>query len=109
MGIMFTSIFTRVCVATGRVVVKSNEFGVWKLLPVGIMSSGTFMFGNMAYLYLDAGFIQMLKAGTPAILLFMLVGFKIEKVSKKAASFVIFMIFGGLVAAGSSPTFHVFG
>jgi len=109
MGIIFTSIFTRICVASGSVVVKANEFGVQKLLPVGLSSAGTFMFGNMAYMYLDAGFIQMLKAGTPAVLLIMLVSFKVETISPKAASFVVFMIFGGLISAGTSPTFNLFG
>lgn len=109
MGIIFTSIFTRICVATGRVVVKSNEFGLRKLLPVGITSAGTFMFGNMSYMYLDAGFIQMLKAGTPAVLLIMLVGFKVEKISRQASGWVVLMILGGLVAAGTSPTFNTTG
>lgn len=109
MGIIFTSVFTRLCVATGRVHVKTNDVGVWKLLPVGLTSAGTFMFGNMSYLYLDAGFIQMLKAGTPAVLLAMLVGFRIERVSFQSAGWVLFMVVGSVIAAGSSPTFNGIG
>jgi len=61
------------------------------------------MFGNMSYIYLDAGFIQMLKAGTPALLLFMLVAFKIEGISQPVAFFVFLMVGGKWWLSPSRP------
>lgn len=113
MGIIFTSIFTHILVALGAVQVKPMNTSLynmcWQLLPVGICSSGTFMFGNMSYVYLDAGFIQMLKTGTPALLLFMLVSFKIEKISVPVGSFVIFMVAGSVLAVSKAPTINYLG
>lgn len=110
LGIIFTAIFTRLMVAMGQVKVKRSEGNMFrKLLPVGLASAGTFMFGNMSYIYLDAGFIQMLKAGTPALLLFMLVTFKIEGISKPVAFFVLLMVGGSALAVAKSPTYSVMG
>ncbi|CAK0811906.1 unnamed protein product [Prorocentrum cordatum] len=109
MGILFTSIFTHCAVACGYVTVKDNEHGMWRLLPVGLSSAGTFMFGNMAYVYLDAGFIQMLKAGTPALLMMMLAAFKVEKISMQSGGFIILMVVGGMVSAQASPTLSILG
>jgi hypothetical protein len=109
MGILFTSLFTRCAVTCGFVTVKDNEYSAWKLLPVGLSSAGTFMFGNMAYVYLDAGFIQMIKAGTPALLMLMLTAFKIEKISLQSSGFIILMVVGGMVSIRASPTFSILG
>jgi hypothetical protein len=109
MGILFTSVFTRCAVACGYATVQDNQYGVWKLLPVGLFSAGTFMFGNMAYVYLDAGFIQMLKAGTPAILMLMLAAFKVEKISLQSGGFILLMVVGGMVSAGASPSLSILG
>merc|ERR1712091_791424 len=67
------------------------------------------MFGNMAYVYLDPGFIQMLKAGTPAILLAMLVSFKIEHISFRVGFFVIFMVVGSVLAVAETPNLNILG
>eukprot|EP00747_Dinoflagellata_sp_TGD_P057144 gnl/TRDRNA2_/TRDRNA2_150485_c0_seq1.p1 gnl/TRDRNA2_/TRDRNA2_150485_c0~~gnl/TRDRNA2_/TRDRNA2_150485_c0_seq1.p1 ORF type:complete len:335 (-),score=59.19 gnl/TRDRNA2_/TRDRNA2_150485_c0_seq1:115-1119(-) len=110
LGIIFTSIFTHVMVLIGQVDVKPRGgIRIWRLLPVGISSAGTFMFGNLAYVYLDAGFIQMLKAGTPALLLFMLLCFRIESISPTVAGFVLFMVLGSLLSAAHTPNMNVYG
>jgi drug/metabolite transporter (DMT)-like permease len=109
MGVLFTSVFTRCAVACGYVSVQDNEHGVWKLLPVGLSSAGAFMFGNMAYMYLDAGCIQMLKAGTPALLMLMLAAFRVEKISLQSGGFVILMVVGGVLSARATPTLSILG
>jgi hypothetical protein len=40
-----------------------------RVLPVGLSFALTLTFGNMVYLYLDVGFIQMLKSFTPVIIM----------------------------------------
>lgn len=110
LGIIFTSCFTRLMVAAGQAHVRPGEKGMnLKLLPVGLCSAGTFMFGNMSYIYLDAGFIQMLKAGTPAMLLFMLVAFNIEGISAPVAFWVLLMVGGSALAVAKSPTYSMTG
>eukprot|EP00929_Paragymnodinium_shiwhaense_P108728 TRINITY_DN75060_c0_g1_i1.p1 TRINITY_DN75060_c0_g1~~TRINITY_DN75060_c0_g1_i1.p1 ORF type:complete len:386 (-),score=84.28 TRINITY_DN75060_c0_g1_i1:45-1049(-) len=108
MGIIFTALFTHIMVLLGQVEVK-KEVELVKLLPVGLSSAGTFMFGNMAYVYLDAGFIQMLKAGTPALLLFMLVAFKVERISFRVGLCVMFMVFGSVLAVAKAPAINWLG
>jgi hypothetical protein len=41
-------------------------------VPVGASAMATMGFGNAAYLYLNLSFIQILKAGTPVVLMLML-------------------------------------
>ena len=41
-----------------------------RVMPVGLAHATTLLMGNWVYLYLDMGFIQMLKAFSPVMLLF---------------------------------------
>jgi drug/metabolite transporter (DMT)-like permease len=49
---------------------EAVEGWLWykRVLPLGFASAATLAFGNMVYLYLDVGFIQMLKSFTPVIM-----------------------------------------
>ena len=40
-----------------------------RVLPVGLAHAATLAFGNAVYLYLNVGFIQMLKSFTPVIIM----------------------------------------
>jgi hypothetical protein len=114
MGALFTAILTRVLVLLGKVHVRPVgkqqwEFALWRVLPVGVCAAGSLCFGNMAYIFLDAGFIQMLKAGTPALLLLVLACLKVEVVSGKAATLAMCMVAGSALASAQQPNATVVG
>ncbi|CAK0869855.1 unnamed protein product [Prorocentrum cordatum] len=114
MGALFTATLTRVLVLLGKVHVRPVgkqpwEFALWRVLPVGVCAAGSLCFGNMAYIFLDAGFIQMLKAGTPALLLLVLACLKVEVVSGKSAALALCMVAGSALASAQQPNATVVG
>jgi len=54
------------------------------------------VFGNAVYIYLDVGFVQMLKAITPVYMLFGMALFRVERVSFNVAMCVVLMTVGGI-------------
>jgi len=106
-GVLFTAVFTRALVWSGhvqvkRVAVRPAEFAFCKALPMGMAAAGSLYFGNMALIYLDAGFAQMFRAGMPALLLFVLWIFR-ERVTPSAVGFSLMMVFGSTLAALQQP------
>ena len=74
LGVMVSALVARVLVMLGVVKLQRKEqiegmLWVKRVLPVGLAHAGTLCLGNSAYLYLDVGFIQMLKSFTPVIIL----------------------------------------
>jgi drug/metabolite transporter (DMT)-like permease len=73
-GVIGSVIFSYGLVRFGIITPKKQE-GVegknWykRVLPVGIAHAATLMSGNWVYLYLDVGFIQMIKSFTPVVIL----------------------------------------
>ncbi|CAE7331450.1 unnamed protein product [Symbiodinium natans] len=63
----------------------------------------------MSYIYLDAGFIQMLKAGTPALLMFVLYICKIETISPLSGCLAMSMVGGSLLACLQQPNINMLG
>jgi len=107
-GALLTAALTRILVLLGQVKVKPVgrrpwEFGLRRALPVGICAAGSLCFGNMSYIYLDAGFIQMLKAGTPALLLLVLSCLRIEHVSATTGGLALVMVAGSSFATAQQP------
>jgi len=107
-GVLFTAAFTRMLVFTGHVQVRPAgprlwEFALCRALPVGVLAAGSLCFGNMSYIYLDAGFVQMLRAGTPALLLFVLSVLRIEQVSTPTACLALMMVLGSSLASLQQP------
>eukprot|EP00913_Durusdinium_trenchii_P035185 g32916.t1 len=114
MGALFTAMTTRFLVFIGKVEVREVdltplEFAIWRAFPVGVLAAGSLCFGNMSYIYLDAGFIQMLKAGTPALLLFVLSVCKIEKITPLSASLALTMVCGSALATLQQPNINTWG
>ncbi|KNC84842.1 hypothetical protein SARC_02953 [Sphaeroforma arctica JP610] len=72
------TVFIRMGWATQNAHLTPMDY-VKQILPIGLMSAGTLACGNAAYMYLSVSFIQMLKAGTPAITMFCLFVFGMEK------------------------------
>lgn len=74
LGVLASAIFSRILVRIGYAKITKRdavEGILWyqRVLPVGLASAGTLAFGNMVYLYLDVGFIQMLKSFTPVVII----------------------------------------
>lgn len=114
MGALFTAMFTRFLVFISKVErtevdLPPLEFALRRAFPVGVLTAASLCFGNMSYIYLDAGFIQMLKAGTPALLLFMLSVCKIEKISPLGASLALTMVCGSALATLQQPNINSVG
>eukprot|EP00929_Paragymnodinium_shiwhaense_P038077 TRINITY_DN20184_c0_g2_i1.p1 TRINITY_DN20184_c0_g2~~TRINITY_DN20184_c0_g2_i1.p1 ORF type:complete len:437 (+),score=68.77 TRINITY_DN20184_c0_g2_i1:43-1311(+) len=103
MGLIYMAVLMRILVHLAKVEVKT-DVDVKRLLPVGLFTAGTFIFGNMAYDYIDVGLMQCLKAGTPAILLIMLAAFKIESLSFPSVACVLTMVMGGVLTGVMAPT-----
>ena len=74
LGMIMSVLLARVSASLGFITPKKDKMieGInWylRVLPVGFAHAGTLMSGNWVYLYLDMGFIQMLKAFAPVMLL----------------------------------------
>lgn len=113
MGIIFTGVATHILSALGILKVKpltgDSSIFFTKILPVGICNAGNFLLGNMAYEYLDAGFLQMMKAATPALLLFALMALQVEDISCGVAACALIMVVGSTLAVLHSPNINMLG
>jgi len=113
MGMIFTAVVTRVLSGLGKIPITTVDEGrltfFSRILPVGVCTAASFLFGNMAYEFLDPGFLQMMKAGTPALLLFALICLKVERISIGVAGFALTMVFGSVLAAFHTPHVNVAG
>jgi hypothetical protein len=74
LGLSTTAIFIHLLVASGVAEVRSETRGAvsgniwyWSVLPIAVAKSATLACGNAVYLHLGLGFIQMLKAFNPVI------------------------------------------
>lgn len=75
LGVLASGILAQVVVTLGVVKLERQESVqglLWykRVLPVGLAHASTLAFGNAVYLYLNVGFIQMLKSFTPVIIMF---------------------------------------
>lgn len=114
MGIIFTGASTHILASLGILRVKSiagedSSIYYTKILPVGLCNAGNFLLGNWAYEYLDPGFLQMMKAATPALLLFALMVLQVEHISRGVAGFALIMVGGSILAVLHSPHINLLG
>jgi hypothetical protein len=80
-----------------------------RLCPVGVLHACTLAFGNAVYLYLGVGFVQMMKAFTPVVILCVLYLLKVESPSRNVAASVTVISFGTVVTTSSSPEANLVG
>eukprot|EP00755_Sulcionema_specki_P004702 Sspe_Gene.4615::Locus_1519_Transcript_1_1_Confidence_1.000_Length_1045::g.4615::m.4615 len=76
LGQMTVALYAIFMVKTGRIDLREESkelLAGWnwykRCLPVGVCKAATLSFGNAVYLYLNMGFIQMLKAFSPVLIL----------------------------------------
>ncbi|KAL6353829.1 hypothetical protein LRP88_12823 [Fusarium phalaenopsidis] len=74
--LLFASIVTQILAHTTKLLDSRHDlsinrrFYIRTIIPIGIVSSGSLVCANVVYEYLSVAFIQMLKAGSPAVVLF---------------------------------------
>src|SRR5437016_4764280 len=74
LGVLASALTAQILVRLGYVQLQRKEAiegTLWykRVLPVGFTHACTLAFGNTVYLYMNVGFIQMLKSFTPVILM----------------------------------------
>jgi hypothetical protein len=69
-----------------------------RILPLGFFSAATLALGNVAYLYLDVGLLQMLKSCCPIFVLLVAISFRLEHFSLPLVFSIV------LIAAGTATT-----
>ena len=114
LGVLFTSVFAHISVdVIGFLSIDRSKvnrsFWVKSIFPVGLCQAATLAFGNGAYLYLSVSFIQMLKAGTPVLVMALLYCLNIEKISKRVGASIIIMALGSCVTTIAEPDGSIFG
>lgn len=114
MGVLASGLYAYTAVTLGFAPLnRVDAIGGWlwykRVFPVGLASAGTLAFGNMVYLHLDVGFIQMLKSFTPVII--MLTGYftKIESASIPVAISVLIISLGTATTCSFTPRLDVYG
>ena len=104
MGVMTSALVTHAAVKLGYAeVTEENRAAVagdafWrKLAPVGALFAITLSSGNAVYLFLDVGFVQILKAFTPVTLMAVLYAAKVESPSVRLMQSVVIISVGTLI------------
>lgn len=114
LGLLFATAASQLLVLCGCVRREHTElitlsFCLRNLLPIGAALASTLAAGNAVYLYLPVGFIQMLKAFTPAVTLTMLWLSGIEVPSTRVVVSVLFICLGTAIASVGEGSFNLIG
>lgn len=116
MGLMSSAVGARLVVWLGFATVRSESLEVvsgskWygTALPVGACRALTLATGNAVYLHLGLGFIQMLKAFTPVMVLVVMRIAGVAKPSRIAVAFVFIIVFGTMLEVKGELSATPFG
>ena len=114
LGLSVTAIVSVLLVRTGCVKLEHRDVVTWpffayNLLPVGAALATTYATGNAVYLYLNVGFIQMLKAFTPATTLAVLWMSGIEVPSWRVLVSVLAISVGTAITSVGEGSLHPLG
>ncbi|KAG6864506.1 hypothetical protein C0991_009020 [Blastosporella zonata] len=111
----FAAIGTRVLQRTTRLldgtkdVYMDRTLFLTRILPIGILFSGSLVLSNTAYLYLSVSYIQMLKAFTPVAILLISWTFRLQDPNRKLALIVLMISSGVALASHGELRFHLGG
>lgn len=113
-GIAVSGLFARCLVYTGIVKLERSEsitgmLYFTRVMPVGIAYAGTLACGNMVYLLLDVGFIQMLKCFTPVVVMAGLSLSGIESANRPTMVSIIVISVGTALTCTYSPNVSLIG
>lgn len=114
LGVLASALTAQVLVRLGYVQLQRKEAiegMLWykRVLPVGFTHACTLAFGNTVYLYMNVGFIQMLKSFTPVIL--MITGYvaNIDIPTMPVIYSVVVISLGTAATCSFSPEFSIIG
>merc|ERR1719401_3030400 len=104
LGVVASLLFSCAAVWSGFAEVSAESAAVVKgarwycvALPIGLARAATFAAGNAVYLYLGLGFIQMLKAFTPSIILVVMCALGVRRPTRAAVWFVFVIVTGTML------------
>lgn len=114
LGVFLAGVFAHLLVNAGVVELQrmdAVEGKLWysRVLPVGFFQACTLALGNMVYLFLDVGFIQMLKSFTPVVILACGYIALVEKPSFPIIYAVLIISIGTAATCSFSPSFSAVG
>jgi len=116
MGLVGTGLLSAVSVHSGLTPLQPQHQEVlsgpvWfsRIVPVAVCKAATLAFSNGAYLFLNVGFIQMMKAFTPCIILGLLFLYGIERITSPVAICVIAISCGTAVSVSADPSINPIG
>ena len=114
LGIFLSSIVAKFIVYLGYVTIEKKDEveGIYyykRVLPVGVAYAGTLATGNLVYLFLDVGFIQMLKSFTPVVVMIFLYFTGIEFPNKQIIISILIISFGTALTCTYTPNASVLG
>lgn len=85
----------------------SREDYLRRILPLGFCSAATLALGNIAYLYLDVGLLQMLKSCCPVFVLLVAIAFRLERCTLPLVASICFIAVGTATTAASGAQSHL--
>lgn len=104
LGLIASVVVSQVAVGSGAAHVRKETMDAvagrnyWRIVfPIGACRAVTLATGNAVYLYLSLGFIQMLKAFTPAIILVVMFFARVDRPARAAVWCVLLIVSGTLV------------
>lgn len=104
LGLVGACAFSRLAVASGAAQLRRESVeavagaNYWRIVfPISACRAVTLATGNAVYLHLSLGFIQMLKAFTPAIMLVVMVFAQVDRPARAAIWCVMVIVCGTLV------------
>jgi len=116
LGLVASGILARALVGTGMVQLRPETLeavagdNYWRVIfPIGGARAITLATGNAVYLFLSLGFIQMLKAFTPAIVLVVMSLAQVKPPAKAASWCVMVIVAGTLVEVNGELHFSALG
>jgi len=102
LGSVFGWVASVAAVGGGAVRLKTRlTFYQWcvYVLPIGVCTAVSLAFANLAYVYLDLSFIQMVKAFAPVVTFFTLVAFKLDAYDANVAMTLAVIVAGCFTAS----------
>jgi len=114
LGVAASGLLAHIVVKLGFVTLTKKEQiegNLWyrRVMPVGMAHASTLAFGNTVYLFLDVGFIQMLKSFTPVIIILTSYIANIGTPTMPVVYSVMVISVGTAAACSFSPEFSLLG
>eukprot|EP00924_Labyrinthula_sp_SR-Ha-C_P005073 snap_masked-scaffold_1-processed-gene-20.49-mRNA-1 protein AED:0.08 eAED:0.08 QI:0/0/0/1/1/1/2/0/333 len=109
LGMFMTSLATTLYIWTTKQSISPEYIDIWSYLraffPIGAALATTLASGNLVYLHLGVGMIQMLKAFSPVIVLIA----KLESPSRGVVFSLLGIVFGTVLNCAGSTDFTILG